>query len=43
MEKSKMNNPKNLAKQGTQDEEKQNRNTTQYALEITMRKQIQIT
>ena len=43
MGKSKMNNPKNLAKQGTSDEEKQNRNTTQYALEITMRKQIQIT
>ena len=32
-----------LATQGTQDEEKQNKNTTQYVLNITIRKQTQIT
>jgi hypothetical protein len=36
-----MDNPEKLATQGTQDEEKQN--TTQYALDITMHKQTQIT
>jgi hypothetical protein len=35
-----MNNPENLA---TQDEEKQNKNTTQYVLDTTIRKQTQIT
>ena len=29
-----MDNPEKLATQGTQDEEKQNKNTTQYALKI---------
>ena len=36
-------NPKKLAIQGTQDEEKQSKNTTQYAVDITIRKQVQIT
>ena len=36
-------NPEKLATQGTQDEEKQNKNTTQYVLDTTMRKQTQIT
>ena len=36
---SKTDNPEKLATQGTQDLEKQNKNTTQYALEITIRKQ----
>ena len=40
---SKMDNPENLATQGTQDEDKQNKNTTQYVLDITIRKQTQIT
>ena len=31
----------NLATQGTQDEEQQNRNTTQYVLETTIHKQTQ--
>jgi hypothetical protein len=31
-------NPKKLARQGTQDEEKQNKNKTQYVLVTTMRK-----
>jgi len=39
----KMNNPKKLATYGTQDEDKQNKNTTQYVLDITIRKQTQIT
>ena len=30
-----MGNPLKLAIQGTQDEEKQNKNTTQYALDTT--------
>ena len=34
-----MDNPEKLATQGTQDEEKRNKNTTQYVLDITMRKQ----
>ena len=37
----KMNNPEKLATQSTQDEEKQNKNTTQYELNTTMRKQTQ--
>jgi hypothetical protein len=36
---SKYNNPEKLATQGTQDEEKQNENTTQYVLDTTMCKQ----
>ena len=39
----KMDNREKLATQSTQDEEKQNKNTTQYALDTTMRKQTQIT
>jgi hypothetical protein len=38
-----MDNPEKLATQGTQDEEKQNKNRTQYVLDITMRNQAQIT
>ena len=38
-----MDNPEKLATQGTQDEEKQNKNTAQYALDTTIRKQTQIT
>ena len=34
-----MDNPEKLATQGTQDEEKKNKNTTQYVLDTTMRKQ----
>jgi hypothetical protein len=33
----------NLEKLATQDDEKQNKNTTQYVLDTTMRKQAQIT
>ena len=40
--KLKMDNPEKLATQGTQDEEKQNKNTTQYVLDTTMREQTQI-
>ena len=36
---SKMDNPEKLATQGTQDKEKQSKNTTQYVLDTTMRKQ----
>ena len=36
-------NPKKLATQGTQDEEKQNKNPTQYVLDTTIRKHTQIT
>ena len=32
-----------MATWGTQDEDKQNKNTTQYVLDTIMRKQIQIT
>ena len=32
-----------MAINGAQDEEKQNKNTTQYMLDITIRKQTQIT
>ena len=38
-----MDNPGKLAAQGTQDEDKQNKNTTQYVLDTTTRKQTQIT
>jgi hypothetical protein len=38
-----MDNPEKLATLGTQDEEKQNKNTTQYMLATTLRKQTQIT
>ena len=34
-----MDNPEKLTTQGTQDEEKQNENTTQYVLDTTMCKQ----
>jgi hypothetical protein len=37
-----MDNQEKLASYGTQDEEKQNKNTIQYVLD-TMRKQTQIT
>ena len=40
---SKMNNPEKLATQGTQDEDEQNKNITQYVLDTTIRKQTQIT
>ena len=33
-----MNNPENLATKSTQDEDKQSKNTTQYVLDTTMRK-----
>ena len=33
---SKKDNPEKLATQGTQDEEKQNKNTTQYVLNTTI-------
>ena len=38
-----MDNPEKLATQGKQEEEKQNKNTTQYVLDTTIRKQTQIT
>jgi len=38
-----MENPEKLATLGTQDEEKQYKNTTQYMLDTTIRKQTQIT
>ena len=38
-----MDNQEKLAPYGTRDEEKQNKNTTQYVLDTTMRKQTQIT
>jgi hypothetical protein len=38
-----MDIPEKLATLGTQDEDKQNKTTTQYALDTTMRKKIQIT
>ena len=40
---SKMDNPEKLATYGTQDEDKQNKNTTQYVLDTTIHKQTQIT
>jgi hypothetical protein len=36
-----MNTPEKLAKQGTQDDERQNKNTTRYVLDTTIRKQKQ--
>ena len=36
---SKMNNPEKLATYGTQDEDQHNKNTTQYVLDTTIRKQ----
>jgi len=42
-EQSKKDNPEKLATKGTQDEEKQNKNTTQRVLDITIRNQTQIT
>ena len=38
-----MDNPEKLETWGTQNEEKQNKNTTQYMLDTTTRKQIQKT
>ena len=38
-----MDNPEKLATFGTQDEDKQNKNTTQYVLGTITQKQIQIT
>ena len=38
-----MDNPEKLATLGTQDEEKQSKNTTQYVLDTTVREQTQIT
>ena len=38
-----MDNPEKLATQGTQEEEKQQKTTTQFALDTNMRKQTQIT
>jgi hypothetical protein len=38
-----MDNPEKLATQGTQDENKQSKNTMQYVLAISMRKETQIT
>ena len=37
-----MNNPEKLSILGTQDENKRNKNTTQYALDTPMRKQTHI-
>ena len=37
-----MDNLEKLARRGTQDEDKQNKNTTQYELDITLHKQTQI-
>jgi hypothetical protein len=37
-----MNHPEKLAPWDTQDKDKQNKNTTQYVLDIAMRKQTQI-
>ena len=38
-----MDNPENVATHGTQEEEKQNKKTTQYVLDTTIHKQTQIT
>ena len=38
-----MDNPEKLAIKGTQDEAKQNKNTTHYVLDISIRKQTLIT
>ena len=37
-----MDNPEKLATQSTKDEDKQSKNTTQYVLDITIRKHTQI-
>ena len=37
-----MDNVETLATQSTQDEDKQTKNTTQYVLDATLRKQTQI-
>ena len=37
-----MNNPEKLLTQGTQNEDKQNKNKTQYALDINIGKQTQL-
>ena len=39
----KKDNPEKLATQETQDEEKQNKNTTHYVLDTPIRKQTQTT
>ena len=39
---SQMDNPGKMTTLGTQDEEKQNKNTTQYVLNTTIRKKTQI-
>ena len=39
---SKMDNSEKMASSGTQDEDKKNKNTTQYILDINIRKQTQI-
>ena len=39
---SQINNLEKLATYGTQDEDKQSQNTTQYVLDTTMRKQTQV-
>ena len=38
-----MDNPEKLATYSTQDEEKQNKNTSQYVLDTTMRKKTRLT
>ena len=38
-----MYNPEKLATYGAQDEDKHNKNTTQFVLDTTIRKQTQIT
>ena len=38
-----MGNPEKLVTQGTQNEDKQSKNTTQYVLDTTIHKQTQIT
>jgi len=38
-----MDNPEKLATYGTQDEETQNKKTTQYVLDTTIRKQTRLT
>jgi hypothetical protein len=40
---STMDNPEKLTPLGTQDEEKQSKNTTQYVVDTIIRKQTQIT
>jgi hypothetical protein len=43
MGQSKKDNPEKMAINGAQDEDKQNKNTTQYMLDITIPKGAQIT